>query len=180
MNSTCCIRGVNGSILMSSLATIKETNNSRLIGAPVESGKTEFDNKVIMPLSVEITGTVTVVNLTAENGENEQRDYHSILIALYRMFNDRSYNTYTIVAKHSIMRNMICENLEIVNTSEKYDVVDVNITFKELMISKAAYKETKPAREDDLPTKDSGNKGTSSYESTVNNVYGDLLFPQRF
>ena len=175
MNSTCCIRGTNGSILMSSLANIKETNNSRLIGAPVESGKTEFDNKVIMPLSVEVTGTVTVVNLTAENGENEQRDYHSILVALYKMFNDRSYNTYTIVSKHSIMRNMICENLEIVNTSEKYDVVDVNITFKELMISKAAYKETKPVRVDDLPTIDSGNKGTSSYGKTLSSGYGGVL-----
>lgn len=159
---------------MSSLTKIRENNTSRLIGSPVESGKTQFDNKVQMPKVVDVSGTVTLVNMKSPNGENQLRDYRSIRDSLYKMFHDRSYNTYTIVCKHNVIRNMICESLEIDNTTDKYDVADVSITFKELMIAEAMYKNTKPIRPDNLPTKDSGDKAISPMASYLSATGGIL------
>lgn len=170
MNSTCCIKGTKGEILMSCLNDIRDSNTSRIIGAPVESGKTLFDNKVIMPRRVEIRGSVTLVNLQCPNGESSQKTGEEIRDALVGMFNDQTYNTYTVVSKHAVIKNLICESLDFENNSQKFDVVDASIVFKELLIADARYKAIKTARTksaDDQPTKDSGDKSVSPVTSNA-------------
>lgn len=161
MNQVCVMNSGNAGqgIIISTINNIRDSQTSKLIGAPVESGSMVFDNKVIMPRKVDVNGIVSFVSRT-----NGDRDPQAIFDAVEKMFSERSYNTFTIVSKSKVISNMICETCEITDTTDKYDAVEIALTFKELLVADASWRSKRidsASSGDDNDTTSSGTKTAS-------------------
>jgi hypothetical protein len=159
-----------GESMWTLLFSIEDNMSSKIIGAPVETGVTVFDNKVIMPREVSLRGIITLGHNGFENdvsGWTPER----CLEDLKKAFADRSYSTYSVVTKTETINNLIVESLQYSHTSEKFDAVDVSISLKELLVAKQSYRQVerveKPRNIDNRDTISSGMKGI---QKTVNDV----------
>lgn len=168
----------NGESMWTLLFSIEDNMSSKIIGAPVETGVTVFDNKVIMPREVSLRGIITL----GHNGfESDASGWtpERCLEDLKKAFADRSYSTYSVVTKTETINNLIVESLQYSHTSEKFDAVDVSISLKELLVAKQSYRQVerveKPRNIDDRDTKSSGMKAignTVANGGTGGSVWG--------
>ena len=152
----------SGSEIWAFLFTIDDSRSAKMISSPVETGKYVFDNKVIMPRVIDLRGIIPM----AHNGDFENWTPQKCLDDLKKAFEDRSYNTYTVVTKTESIPNLVVDNLRYSYTSEKFDAVDVNITLKELITSKQSYRAVepidKPANRDNSNTTEAGIKNLTT------------------
>lgn len=170
-----------GESMWTLLFSIDDNMTSKIIGAPVETGVTVFDNKVIMPREVSLRGIITL----GHNGfENDASGWtpERCLEDLKKAFADRSYSTYSVVTKTETINNLIVENLQYTHTSEKFDAVDVSISLKELLVAKQSYRQVerveKPRNIDDRDTLPSGTKGIiKSVNDIVSPNSAEVLTP---
>lgn len=97
---------------------------SRVIKAPVEKGTQSFDNKVIDPRIIKITG---YVDMTSEKA--------SITTSkIERMFQNRDFSFYGVSAKEGYFDNMILEKCNSTDHQEKFDLVEYDMEFVEAML----------------------------------------------
>lgn len=152
----------DGSDIWACLFSIDDNRTSKIIGAPVETGVTIFDNKVIQPRVVSLRGLLPMAHNGFDNWSPEK-----CLSDLKEAFENRTYETYTVITKTETIPNLVVESLQYTHTSEKYDAVDVAITLKELLLVNQKYKKVrpieKPASRDNNMTKESGRKAAQQY-----------------
>lgn len=153
----------DGSEIWSCLLSIDDNRTAKIIGSPVETGVTIFDNKVIQPRAVSLRGLLPM----AHNGEFDNWSPEKCLSDLKNAFENRTYETYTVITKTESITNLVVETLQYTHTTDKYDAVDVNITLKELLITDQKYKQIKsidkPASRDNKTSTESGRKSLLSY-----------------
>lgn len=165
----------DGSDIWACLFSIDDNRTAKIIGAPVETGVTIFDNKVIQPRVVSLRGLLPM----AHNGEFDNWSPEKCLSDLKKAFENRTYETYTVVTKTETIPNLVVESLQYTHTSEKYDAVDVSITLKELLLVSQKYKKArpieKPASRDNSSTIASGLKSIgqgAASGGTAGSVWG--------
>lgn len=168
MTNYVCVLGEGGDeTIFEDIFSIRDNLSSKMISAPVESGREFFDNKVIMPREISIEGILPLGN----NGERNEGDANKIVQDIKKMFRDHSYKTYTIVTKTDVVENMMCSGLEFLNSKDMFDAVNISISFKELIIANEAIRESigskksTPANRDNNGTAQSGMKSAAIISS---------------
>lgn len=179
-------------IIFSGIFSIKDNLTSRMIGSPVESGRTVFDNKVWNPDSIEIEGLVLLSGVYIPSSEDNvnyvplfsEMCGEELIDKLFKIEGNRGYETYTICTKYGARKNFVCERLTCSCVKDKYDAVEVSMSFKELITVDVAYREYEgisrqttsgknPANKDNKDTVRSGAKAINSVEGAA--VSGALL-----
>lgn len=165
----------DGSGLWAFLFSIDDNRTAKIIGSPVETGVTIFDNKVIQPRTVSLRGILPM----AHNGDFENWTPEKCLSDLKEAFENRTYKTYTVITKTETIPNLVVESLQYTHTSEKFDAVDIAITLKELLLVNQKYKKAsqieKPSSRDNGSTVASGLKSigqTAVSGGTSGSVWG--------
>lgn len=163
VNEAILLKTKGNSEIWACLFRIDDNRSSKIIGAPVETGLTIFDNKVIQPRQISLNGIIPL----AHNGDFQNWTPEKCLSDLKEAFENRTYETYTVVTKTEIVPNLIVESLQYSYTSDKYDAVDVNMTLKELLIANQKYRKVKPiekpASRDNNMTIESGRKAAQKW-----------------
>lgn len=100
----------------------RDNPTANMIGSPVESGAINFDNKVIQPRKITITGYVLAEEIS------------SVLDKLNQMLKDKSFTFYSIVTKDSVLTNMAVVGIQNNGNNDKYDAVEVEVEFQEVLM----------------------------------------------
>lgn len=112
--------------------------SSRLIGHPVEDGTTVFDNKVVEPRRISVTGTVFY---------NDRDTFKKI----DEMQQSKEFSFYMIESYSDAYYNMALERVSIRENAESPFAADVTLEFLEILKVKA--QKQKPRDEADASTK---------------------------
>lgn len=173
-------------IIFSGIFSIKDNLSSRMIGSPVESGRTVFDNKIWNPDTIEIEGVVLLSGVYIPSSEDnvnyapllsEMRG-EELVDKLFKIEGSRSYETYTICTKYGARKNFVCERLTCSCVKDKFDAIEVSMSFKELITADVAYREYEgisrqttvgknPSNRDNRDTIRSGAKAINSLEGAA-------------
>ena len=112
--------------------------SSRLIGHPVEDGTTVFDNKVVEPRRISVSGTVFY---------NDRETFKTI----EEMQQSKDFTFYMIESYSDAYYNMALERASIRESAESPFAAEVNLDFQEIL--KVKSKKGKPRDDADAPTK---------------------------
>lgn len=99
-----------------------QTNSCVMLGSPSESGIKQFDNKVIQPATVQLTGIVKYPErsvFTSLRNRLKELELSSILC--------------TFQSKAGSIQNMIIESVEEIGESNRYDGIEVRVTLREYL-----------------------------------------------
>lgn len=143
-----------------SINDVEVHRTSNAIKSPVERGHYVFDNKVLMP--IEVTVNVLV--------KEDEWDY--VWSELERMYNNRSYEFYTVYTKGEIIGNLMLLELPRKEQPDKWDAVELTLKFVQVMIAKEERKYasiTKPSKASDTSTQNTGQKTLISGIDLLNN-----------
>lgn len=114
---------VKGSPLLQIFPTHYSQNNScQMIGSPAESGKMQFDNRVIQPTVVQFTGIVKY---------RERSVFTKIRATMKSQKLDNLKCTF--MTKAGEIKNMIIESCEEIGESNRYDGMEIRMTLKEYL-----------------------------------------------
>lgn len=166
-----------GIILLSGIFSIKDNLTSRMIGSPVENGRTVLDNKVNNPDTIDIDGIVSMVKYEVKD-QIENPSGIEAIEQLQKIQKERSYRTYNIATKYGLRKNFSCERLTCSCVKDKYDAIEVSMTFKELVTADVAYREYEgisrqttsgknPVNKDNRDTIRAGAKAINSLEGAA-------------
>lgn len=133
---------------------------SRVISAPVETGVMSFDNKVIDPVEITVTGEIHLV-------ENEA-DSRDALDNLNAMQKSRKFAFYCVTTKEEAHKNLILENLITKNSTNRIDVVSCTINFKEALLIQSSSSKTP---ENDDYSNQSNNGVLNQQDAVVKSFY---------
>lgn len=126
---------------------IRVGRKARIIGTPVENGEQRFDNKVLDPKTVTVTGHINVFEGKKE-AENRLR----------QMYESREYKFYYVVGKgdgsENFFRNLMLQDYDTDEDPEKFELVHVTLVFLEVKVTEQS--ERKTADEADSPTVNEG------------------------
>ena len=112
--------------------------NSRLIGHPVEDGTTVFDNKVVDPRRISITGTVFYSDRETFKKIDEMQQSKEFAFYMIESYSDAYYN-------------MALERASIRESAESPFAAEVHLDFLEILKVKA--QKGKPRDDADASTK---------------------------
>lgn len=131
------------------ILSVNVIEKSTMIESPVESGIRVVDNKVIMPVKIQVSGICDNVrgnikldeetNKITQDISTSAKDVYSTIYAMLRekdfeeTDNGIRPKTYTIATKGLIYRNMILTEVSQVNDAEHLLVIPVTLTFTELL-----------------------------------------------
>lgn len=101
------------------------------IRAPVEEGYYVFDNKVIQPVSVDMT---LIVKCSIWNEVHEK---------LVRMFEMREYTFYEITTRGDVFGNMALIGMSRAETNEMYDAMEVKLNFLQILTAREERKKVR-------------------------------------
>lgn len=93
-----------------------------LLGSPSEKGVKQYDNKVIQPSTIQMTGIVKYTDWGSLAVLRDQVRYHSLQKILC-----------TFYGKSGSAERMIIESVEEIGESNRYDGVEVRITMTEFL-----------------------------------------------
>jgi len=110
---------------------IKVNPDSDLISAPVETGTESFDNKVIKPNHIIITGIIHVY------GENADHDIKK----LYQMFLNRKFKFYSVATKEACYENLMLKSCPHTESKDKPDWLVYELDFREALLVQGHSKE---------------------------------------
>ena len=132
-----------------SVHSVEVDRTANAIKSPVERGHYVFDNKVIMPLEV-------TVNIIVK--ENE---WDSVWSELERMYNNRSYEFYTVCTRGEVIGNLMLVGLPRKETPDKWDAVELTLKFVQVVIAsegRTYASISNPAKKSDTSTQSTGQK----------------------
>ena len=115
---------------------------SRVIGAPLETGRVSFDQKVIDPVRITMIGKV--IN---ENGLGADD-------TIEEMFQNRNYKFYSVELDNECYKNLVLQKATHRKQTNEMDVVTYTLEFVEAMIVQNNQKT--PANANDSKTKQTG------------------------
>lgn len=95
--------------------------SARIIGAPVETGVTSFDNKVIDPTKVIVRGIVTM----------DDDGSASAISGIKTMMANREFMFYSVSNGQDCIDNLIMESAPSTRDSDRYDFIEYELVFKQ-------------------------------------------------
>lgn len=128
------------------IENVNVQRRAEVIGAPIELGEKRFDNKVLQPIEVEITGYV------------QKEDYDQMIKEMVAMWKNRSYEFYWVFTRSGEELHDLClQTLPFKESPEKFDLLYCTLNFKQIIITKKMRNE--PAQVSDKSTAHGGMKG---------------------
>jgi hypothetical protein len=116
----------NGSPLHGfSVDNVKCIYSAKVIGAPVETGQESFDNKVIEPYRVIVTGHLVI---------DDESGYQTTLKKLKEILNDRKFRFYSVSDGASFYERLILTELPVERSVDAYDFYSIELTFVQAML----------------------------------------------
>lgn len=104
--------------------SVKIIPSSKIIGAPVETGVTSFDNKVIEPTKVVVKGIVTMGDDMSTHAMN----------SINQMMDNRDFSFYSASDGQNCIGNLIMESASSTRDSSRYDFIEYELIFKEALL----------------------------------------------
>lgn len=104
--------------------SVKIIPSSKIIGAPVETGVTSFDNKVIEPTKVIVKGVVTI---------GDPMSVHA-MDGIDQMMYNRDFSFYSATDGQSCVDNLILESAPSTRDSNRFDFIEYELVFKAAML----------------------------------------------
>lgn len=123
---------------------VQIVKSARVIGAPVESGQTSFDNKVLDPTKVIVTGVIVI---------DREGKFRETLKTLNSMWASRAWKFYFASDGFNSQGNLILQTFPTTRDVEKFDWISVELTFVERML---VQKDNKTASSEDTNCKNIG------------------------
>lgn len=105
-----------------SVTNISVRRKASVISAPIESGQESFDNKVIHPIEIVVTGSVS-----AEDDDGAE----SILAEMYA---SRDFKFYSVIEEDVLHMNLILKEMPYDRTTKAPDLRIYNLLFVEAML----------------------------------------------
>lgn len=158
MNYICSDENGENAVTGFNVTGIRVVRSAKVIAAPIESGQESFDNKVIQPLKVVVTGTVLVSDETGAES------------TIAEMFASRAFKFYAIREEDRIYQKMILESCPYDRVTTTPDFKVYELTFVEAMLIQD--NKYTPANPEDRDTVKSGRvqpKTVSTSSSSVEN-----------
>ncbi len=104
-----------------SITNITVARKANAIRSPIETGYQVFDNKVIMPIEVTMSAMVKAAN------------WQEIWDILQGIYDERSYNFYTVYTRGEIVKNLMLTEVTREETTDKFDAVDLTLHFVQVV-----------------------------------------------
>lgn len=143
------------------ITNVTVKRNANAIKSPVETGYYVFDNKVLMPLEVTMSAVVC------------ERNWDEVWSILLQIYNERSYNFYTVYTRGELIDNLMLVELTREETTDKFDAVDITLHFTQVVYTSEAAKEI--ADKKDQATKKTGQKNFYHSPSIVGGGVGQFF-----
>lgn len=105
-----------------SVTNISVRRKANVISAPIESGQESFDNKILLPLEVVVTGSVS-----AEDDDGAE----SILAEMYA---SREFKFYSVMEEDVLHNNLILKEMPYDRGTKAPDLRIYNLLFVEAML----------------------------------------------
>lgn len=106
------------------VTNVKFIPSARIISAPVESGQESFDNKVIDPAKIVVTGSVMMGTEGAS----------AAISTIKQMLANRKFEFYSVSNGEDCYDKLILESCPSTRDSEKYDLIVYELTFKQALV----------------------------------------------
>lgn len=103
---------------------IEIKRDSKVIGAPLESGQTSLDNKVREPTQVIATGIVHI---------DSEGKYRQTLSKLLKIYNSRDFKFCSATDGINSASNLILKTYPTTRSVDKYDWISLELVFVEAM-----------------------------------------------
>lgn len=128
-----------------SVNSVKQVLKARVISAPVETGAKSFDNKVLDPYELIVSGEVVI---------DDDGKYKKTLDTLRQMYANRSFSFYSASDGVNFYENLIMTECPIEREAQKYDLLQIEIKFVNAMLVQA--KSAKSANGENSNTRNYG------------------------
>lgn len=138
----CKSRSVSGGDTVDgiSIESVKPIYKARVIGAPVETGQTSFDNKVIDPYEVIVTGTIEI---------DADGYWRKTVSELKEMFQNRDFSFYSVSDGVNYYEDLIMTELPFTRDVEKFDWYTFDIKFTQAMLVQSSQSKARNAENSD-------------------------------
>lgn len=128
-----------------SINSVKQVLKARVISAPVETGAKSFDNKVLDPYELIVSGEVVI---------DDDDKYRKTIDTLKQMYANRSFSFYSVSDGVNFYENLIMTECPIEREVQKYDLLQIELKFVNAMLVQA--KSAKSANGENSNTRNYG------------------------
>lgn len=104
--------------------SVKIIPSAKIIGAPVETGVTSFDNKVLEPTKVIVNGIVTIGVPGSMHAMN----------SIDQMMDNRDFSFYSATDGQNCISNLIMESAQSTRENNRFDFIEYELVFKEALL----------------------------------------------
>lgn len=105
--------------------SMKCVQKAKVIGAPIETGQTSFDNKVVEPYDLVVKGTIVIDGTTSSQ---------STIKALNRMIETRDFEFFSATDGYNGYRDLSLVQFPHERNFEKYDWIQCELVFTHMMM----------------------------------------------
>ena len=105
--------------------SMKGVRKAKVIGAPIETGQTSFDNKVVEPYDLIVKGTIVIDSATSAQ---------STIKALNRMIETRDFEFFSATDGYNGYRDLTLVQFPHERNFEKYDLIQCELVFSHMMM----------------------------------------------
>lgn len=103
--------------------SVKCIRKAKVIGAPIETGQTSFDNKVIEPYDVVVKGTITI-----------DGSHRATVKILDDMIATRDFEFFSVTDGHNGYSDLSLVQFPHERNFEKYDLIQCELVFSHVMM----------------------------------------------
>lgn len=103
--------------------SVKCIRKAKVIGAPIETGQTSFDNKVVEPYDVVVKGTITI-----------DGSHRATIKILDDMIATRDFEFFSVTDGHNGYGDLSLVQFPHERNFEKYDLVQCELVFSHMMM----------------------------------------------
>lgn len=125
-----------------SVDTVKQIMKARVNGSPIETGQTSYDNKVLDPFDLIISGTIVI---------DDDGKWKKTIRTLKEMFANRNFSFYSASDGFNFYEKLIMIECPIERDVSKYDLFSLDIKLTQAMLVQASSK--KPSNSEDSDTR---------------------------
>lgn len=123
-----------------SVDEIECTHESRIIGAPVETGTISFDNKVLDPYRLVVTGHIEDFgdsgSIRGANINNSANDAWATILAMYQT---RTFKFFSVSDSNVEYTDLILESVREKKTPNKFDWREYQLVYRQAMFVQKGY-----------------------------------------
>lgn len=127
--------------------SVKCIRKAKVIGAPIETGQTSFDNKVVEPYDVVVKGTITI-----------DGSHRATIKILDDMIATRDFEFFSVTDGHNGYSDLALVQFPHERNFEKYDLIQCELVFTHMMMIQKDSGGS-PSNSDNSDSRDSGYDG---------------------